>query len=614
MADMSCDEADFDSMLHVEEAWAQETEHESGILHEEPLEELYEEEPPLVDEGRSPIMLATPVRACRPQQEHPMLPLQATPTSASSSRAPQTVGTASRKRRTCKQGVVKKDPYEELRRQQLAFRDQNVLKTFGRLSQELKRKWTKRVACMKCRLLERAKTGIRVTLFDGKTWCFQSETEFAENQRTFERAVLKSIAESSDRDDMERAAAMTLWLKTIAGHVSDDVELATSFKGNSALLTWQGAWGLLPQHEYEGSDDIQSITSLCHRLESMPEVICVWCDIKQMLAALKTKRVVTDYGVSLELCCKTLAEGVIRLHLHAWVSLPGPYNGVHGLKQFEFRDAVPFVSPFLLGAASRGHMSRSAGAFYVFVPKIGSIKQCFTKVAFKDYVVNERWITTLLVAQKITPQTAHHMYLLACSLAQMNIRNLEFITRQEQERQEQIERLAMEVIIREKQMPFRKIREVEEWFQHYEDIQDRYKFLVLDGPSQMGKTRFAASLSSVDKFFYLDCSSCIMPDMRSFNRRYHEVVLFDEIKATTVLSVKKLFQSSIDVVSLGSSQTNMNLYRIWCHRTKMICASNRWKAELTSLEAPDREWLEKNTVYIFVDRPLWEETCVGQDR
>ena len=613
MADMSCDEADFDSMLHVEEVWAEEVEHEARTLHEEPWEELLEEELGLDDEGGPPILLATPVRAPRPQQDHPMLPLQATPTSASS-RATETVGTASRKRRTYKQGVVKTNPCEELRKQQLAFRDQTVLKRFGRLSQDVKRKWTKRVACTKCRLLERAKTGNRVTLFDGQIWCFQSETEFVENQRTFERAVLKSIAECSDRDDMERAVAMSLWLKSIAGHVSEDVELATSFRGNSALLTWQGAWGLLPLLAHEGPDDIQSITSLCHRLESMPEVICVWCDIKQVLAALKTKRVLTDYGVSLELCCKTLAEGVIRLHLHAWVSLPGPYNGVHGLQQFKFRDTVPFVSPFLLGAASRGHMSRYAGAFYVFVPKIGSIKQFFTKAAFKDYVVNERWITTLLVAQKITTQTAHAMYLLACSSAQMNIRNLDFITRQEQERQEQIERLAMEVLIRDKQMPFRKIREVEEWLQHYDDIQDRYKFLVLDGPSQMGKTRFAASLTSVEKFFYLDCSSCIMPDMRSFNRRHHELVLFDEIKATTVLSVKKLFQSSIDVVSLGSSQTNMNLYRIWAHRAKRICASNRWKAELTGLEAPDREWLDKNTVYIFVDRPLWEETCVGQAR
>ena len=206
----------------------------------------------------------------------------------------------------------------------------------------------------------------------------------------------------------------------------------------------------------------------------------------------------------------------------------------------------------------------------------------------------------MLVAQKITRQTAHHMNLLACSSAQMNVRNLEFITRQEQERQEQAERLAMEVIIREKQMPFRQIPEVEEWLQHYDDIKDRYKFLVLDGPSQMGKTRFAASLTSVEKFYYLDCSSCIMPDMRSFNRRHHDVVLFDEIKATTVVSVKKLFQSSIDVVSLGSSQTNMNLYRIWCHRTKMICASNRWKAELSSLDAPDREWLEKKTQCTFL--------------
>ena len=115
MADMSCDEADFDSMLHVEEVWAEEVEHEARTLHEEPWEELLEEELGLDDEGGPPILLAAPVRAPRPQQDHPMLPLQATPTSASS-RATETVGTASRKRRTYKQGVVKTNPCEELRK------------------------------------------------------------------------------------------------------------------------------------------------------------------------------------------------------------------------------------------------------------------------------------------------------------------------------------------------------------------------------------------------------------------------------------------------------------------------------------------------------------------
>ena len=106
-------------------------------------------------------------------------------------------------------------------------------------------------------------------------------------------------------------------------------------------------------------------------------------------------------------------------------------------------------------------------------------------------------------------------------------------------------------------------------------------------------------------------AGAVVPDLRTCVRSVHEIVLYDEIHVRTVLACKKLFQASIDRVSLGSSPTNNSLYYTWCHGTKMICASNTWEKELAACEAADQEWLHLNSCYAFVAEPLWIP-CVGQ--
>jgi hypothetical protein len=69
-------------------------------------------------------------------------------------------------------------------------------------------------------------------------------------------------------------------------------------------------------------------------------------------------------------------------------------------------------------------------------------------------------------------------------------------------------------------------------------------------------------------------------------------VLFDELHADAVIKNKKIFQSSLDCVCLGTSQTNVNILRLWMWQVRMVVASNCWKHELVRASVADSGWLE----------------------
>ena len=135
----------------------------------------------------------------------------------------------------------------------------------------------------------------------------------------------------------------------------------------------------------------------------------------------------------------------------------------------------------------------------------------------------------------------------------------------------------------------------------------RYKFLVLEVPSSMGKTQFSSSLSPSKCCLELDCAGSTSPDLRLFDALRHDTVLFDEASAALVLANKKLFQASASYVSLASSGTNCHAYQVWMWAKRLIVSSNRWSLELAQVPSADRDWLVANSVHVKVNEPLWVE-------
>ena len=84
--------------------------------------------------------------------------------------------------------------------------------------------------------------------------------------------------------------------------------------------------------------------------------------------------------------------------------------------------------------------------------------------------------------------------------------------------------------------PFRKVPAVEAWLAQYQHDLFRYRFLVLEGPSGLGKTQFSVSLSP--RSLEVTCSNCEEPDLREFKSGTHDLVLLDEAKCILVLNCK----------------------------------------------------------------------------
>ena len=254
----------------------------------------------------------------------------------------------------------------------------------------------------------------------------------------------------------------------------------------------------------------------------------------------------------------------------------------------------------------RRGFTKYCGCYYVRAPKIGQLFQAGTKVPFDDFSVSPTWISALVMAGKMHAAIARLEYARALCCAEANIRNLECAARVKREYEQEAARLRVELAIRESERAFRIIPDVELWKQQYETVQGRYKFLVLDGPSRMGKTRFTLSMGGPRSVLSLDCAACVEPDMKAFLRGQHTVILFDEARATMVIRCKKLFQASSDLVQLATSATNMMSYVVWVHAVRMVIASNRWKQDLEALDQQDRAWIEANSIYVFVDTPLFQ--------
>jgi hypothetical protein len=155
--------------------------------------------------------------------------------------------------------------------------------------------------------------------------------------------------------------------------------------------------------------------------------------------------------------------------------------------------------------------------------------------------------------------------------------------------------------------PFRIIPEVVEWvtmFVQGHGRMTRFPFLVLDGPSMYGKTRFAEALFGPANTLTLSCQGIAQPNMKYFERGRHKAIVFDEAHHRMVFSSKQLFQAGLDEVTLSQSSCQEHGYAVWMYGVPLIISTNEW---LMNAEPHEAAWLNSNSRVIKIDKHLWME-------
>lgn len=377
------------------------------------------------------------------------------------------------------------------------------------------------------------------------------------------------------------------------------------------LLTYNGSWGTGLAAIIGDERDPERAAN---RLRGHPVIHKLSEDFRtrvlQMRMAVQN---LLHWAFSVEICPETLASGKgARVHIHLCLS-----SGMTGIRKLiveaaqdlTFGDSVPMKSATGGSKISRGNIN--VAMFYVLVSKIGQVHAEGTCRLHKDLLVNPEWAFNLLQQGKVTTSTVRKV-IIACAknvprlLA--NLQGYELAVREGLEDQQmQTTRATVNGAFR----PFRHVPAVAQWLASFDSVACRYKFLVLEGPSQLGKTQFAVSLALPDRTLIVDCSGATEPDLRRYRSEKIDAILFDEAKASMVIRSKKLFQSGMDRVYLGQSNTNCHAYTVAVHAKRMIIASNTWSAELQQLPSVDVDWLRANSVHILVDRPLWADEPDG---
>lgn len=154
--------------------------------------------------------------------------------------------------------------------------------------------------------------------------------------------------------------------------------------------------------------------------------------------------------------------------------------------------------------------------------------------------------------------------------------------------------------------PSRVVPEVLNWMQSFQEQwgkSTRFPFLVLDGPSQFGKTMFAKSLFGPERTLVLSCQGVAQPNVKGFDRGKHAAIVMDEADHLMVFNNKQLFQSGLDAIMLAQSTCQGHAYSVWLYAVPIIVSTNDWRRTATPEQ---KAWLDANSVVVAVQEPLWQ--------
>jgi hypothetical protein len=399
-------------------------------------------------------------------------------------------------------------------------------------------------------------------------------------------------------DGATGTAALRAWaLQHFADKHDIDGQRAPWIDAKTVLLTFQGPWGVIPM-----TDVPSDVAAVEQHLRMLPEVLELWAELEAAAQGWHEAFGCYSHACSLEVCTETFKRsGEVRLHGHVFLRA----SRLRLSKaQVMFKGSCPHKGDDCFGSRS-SRAGSNAGMYYLHAPKYGQLFSGGSLQPFRDYPVQGAWVLSLLQSEKIGFAEARREIVRSAKDLPRLLANLD------RWRQE-TGRMALEVQMRSTNQllaatrkPFVKLPQVTAWLEHYSVLRDRYCFLVLDGPSQMGKTRFSMSLVPEGCALELNMASAPQPDLRSFDSSVHTLILFDEAEPKQILAQKKLFQAPACLVKLGCSPTNCDAYDVYLHRRMLVVSANDWLAKLSRLPPADRGWLEANSFFVAVESPLF---------
>ena len=374
------------------------------------------------------------------------------------------------------------------------------------------------------------------------------------------------------------------------------------FRSKQLLFTCQGDWGLVEKPADLGlSPDPLVFTDQVKELEPVQRL---WAAVQQEGFKLVTRLGAHDYAICLELCTKTW-RSLQMLCVHAHVAVTSQrmmsLNGASRKVRF-------MGSPAHVSSEDVSRRKRATGwqtFYYVTAPKVGALYSWSTKTAYLDYPVSCEWIWTLLQSQKMDLEVARHEMVKSTKCLTRHLPNVDKVRSELVALQLRDHIAAKEKVFLEKRKPFRRIPAVDALIEILKVPMERRKFLVLDGPSRMGKTQYAMSLFGREKTLEVNAANEESPNLISFSHLRHRAILLDEAPPSMVLANRKMFQCPNAMVQLAQSKTSCHAYEVYLNDTLIIICSNSWSTSVSRSPAAEADWIRANQVLVNIIEPMW---------
>jgi hypothetical protein len=407
----------------------------------------------------------------------------------------------------------------------------------------------------------------------------------------------------------------------------------------SVLLTFNGPWGLLPPElcmRASSREEQDSCLMTLRQSEFVTDLFARLADNSERLAA---KFCMAHWSLSLEACQPDAVHlSVVRLHAHMFCVFGGR-------SRVSFRDmafagsTAHYSSATTNTGQSRGRHAlagHAQGHYYCTAPKTSSILCVSSERPAHAAMVKPVWVLNLFADRKMWADIAHAEIIRCRRDVARSVALVRAVTAAE--RQQQLTGLMASVSRAEQSMrrPRRECPEVlDSFLGQFRRPMLRRRFLVLDGPSGLGKTEYVKSLAAdpevraeIKRLSSLQTADTMsaqplsaggvdllevschgdndeLPDLRELDIFEHGWLLLDEATPRMVLKYKRLFQGKSGMANVGSSATNVHAFQLCTWGLRIVLTANDWSLRCASLPVPDQEWLRDNTVCVDVDGPLW---------
>lgn len=405
--------------------------------------------------------------------------------------------------------------------------------------------------------------------------------------------------------EANQSAVVPFQGRTLPGeekHPDDDLDSNAKERHMGYLLTWQGSWGYT-------DPEVRTLTSLSLKGAALVQAVkrsvffrLLWDDFKAFAVHRARERGWPLYSGKCEVTLGAKDPHRNVVHFHLQVSDPNARKKLTDKAYWNFLGFQPHIQP----TAGRGRYLFKAtcnGHYYAQSPKIGSVFVFTNYPCFKECPVEQPYVFGLWKRYKMEDEIAQQEIVRARGRGTKGfLQEIDFNRRWRQAQMSKAERRFMEWSIPLK--PSKAFKVVIDWMKLFGEEYGRatrFPFLVLNGNSRMGKTRYAAQLWGPEHTLVLSCQGVLQPNLKDFNRSI-KCIVYDEANHAMVFANKQVFQAGLDEVMLGQSACNEQAYCCWLYAVPMVVSTNNW---LLNAKEEEMDWLVKNSVVVDVTEPMW---------